>query len=145
MPLVTTGGGTVTGANIADGTISNADIASDAAIDQSKLNLDGATVAFESTAAGTHSLTTAAGERVLVWAYCDVEQGHAGNEVVTLKYNGVTKDTAQSDDDNVSANIRFTYALMYSEIPGAATADITLTAGTGTIQNPRIFVLIFKP
>lgn len=145
MPLVTTGGTTVSGATIQDESIYNADIAPDASIARSKLNITGGSIQVETTVGATHSLTTLAGQIVMVFGFCDVEQGHFGNEVVTLSYNSVTKDTAQSDDDNISANIRLSYALAYTETPGAATANIVLASGTGTIQNPRIFVLKITP
>lgn len=96
---------------------------------------------IETTSGTTHSLTTTAGQRVMVWAKCSVEGGTSGDITVTLAYNSVAKDTATGDDDNITANFKYPYALMYTETPGAATANITLSTSFGSIVQPVIMVL----
>lgn len=96
------------------------------------------------TTGTTHSLTTIAGERVMVWAKGNFNQTSAGatSVTVTLKYGGVTKDTIVPYNENTTRNC--TFALMYTEIPGAATADITveLSGGNGALANVVIMVQI---
>src|SRR4051794_4174709 len=72
-------------------------------------------VSFETTAGTTHSLTTVANEKVLV-----IAKGSTTGGTVTLSYNGVQKDSVTT-----TAN-RSAWCLMYTETPGAATANIII-------------------
>lgn len=94
-------------------------------------------VSVESTAAATHSLTTVADQVVMVIAK-GVYTGESTEQTVTLAYNGVAKDTVVIDADISSE--RYPFTLVYTETPGAATANITLTASSGTINQPVIMV-----
>jgi len=89
-------------------------------------------VAVETTSGATHSLTTTANQKVVVWAKGTVNFNMAVRSTITLslKYNGVAKDTVKFgwDDDGNGSEAGF--SLMYTEIPGAATADITVDGGT---------------
>lgn len=103
-----------------------------------------ATTAFVSTASGviettagaTHSLTTTAGQKVIVWAKSDLSTV-GGATTVTLKYNGVTKDTISLDASGDTRSLM----CMYTETPGAATANIVLATDTGSLSNTVIIVL----
>jgi hypothetical protein len=75
----------------------------------------------------TLSLTTIAGQKVIVIAKGNYS-GASGADTVLLKYNGVTKDTLAIDGID-SANESNAFMLMYTETPGAATANITVTSG----------------
>jgi hypothetical protein len=93
---------------------------------------------IETTAGATHSLTTVANQKVMVWATGDDQTGTGNNEFY-LKYNGVTKCTVSS---NPTAGGRSSFALMYTETPGAATQNITVTDADGhTLENVKIMVL----
>lgn len=102
-----------------------------------KAYVDNNTSSVETTTGVTHSLTTVAGQTVLVFAKGNVATGSGSNRVVTLAYNGVSKDTVNVVS-NTSAKACF--ALGYSEIPGAGTHDITVTISADTIENVKIFV-----
>jgi hypothetical protein len=97
----------------------------------------------EITTGVTHSLTTTAGQVVCVWAKGNITStlNGTGNFSPTLKYGAVQKDIVSSgvDSDGVVAYTPF--SLMYTETPGNATADITVTAGT-TLENVVIMVQI---
>lgn len=95
------------------------------------------TLTIETTTGVTHSLVTTAGQRVMVWA--KGAAGENGAKTVTLKYNGVTKDTVVLN--GVSTSEKNPFALMYTETPGAATQNITVTTDAGTIANVVIMVL----
>ena len=95
---------------------------------------------IETTTGTTHSLTTTAGQRVMVWA--KGTRTHDNSDyVVTLKYGGVTKDTVKINGSSSSDFVSF--ALMYTETPGAATADITVETSGGTLSDVVILVLKF--
>lgn len=141
MAFLTSGGSSVTSANIVDGEIVNADISASAAIAQSKIagsvpnNTD--LISFEQTVGTTHSLTTVAGQRVLVIATGQENHG-TGNQTTNLQYNAVTKATV-----DMGAGTSTTYnnfCLQYTEVPGAATQNITVTSG-GTLANVTITVI----
>jgi len=91
-------------------------------------------IKIETTAGATHSLTTTAGQRVVVWAKGDTGDS-AGSGTFNLQYDGVTKDTY------VFANTggRSSFSLMYTESPSAGTRNITIT---GTLFQPKIIVMI---
>lgn len=94
----------------------------------------------ETTSGTTHSLTTVASQRVVVWAKGWLS-ADVNNRTVTLKYNGVTKDSVTIDEsDTAAGNIPF--ALLYTEIPGAATQNITVETSGGTLNDVKI--LVFK-
>lgn len=100
-----------------------------------------AMVAASITVATTKSLTTVAGQRVLVFAKGDMYAGGGGGAgSATLKYNGVQKDIAEHN--NISSSSNTSFALMYTETPGAATADITVEGGgNASLRNVVICVL----
>lgn len=97
------------------------------------------TLSIETTTGATHSLTTIAGERVIVWAKGVSSHNGVGGSVY-LKYNGVTKDTCTFN--NTSTLIGF--ALMYTETPGAGTQNITVDGNGGAQSNVVIIVLKIK-
>lgn len=93
---------------------------------------------IETTSGTTHSLTTTAGQKVVVWAKGDVESSNSGC-TITLKYNGVAKDNVYTTAYQSSA--RAAFSLMYTETPGAATQNITVTTDGGALANVMIIVL----
>jgi len=91
---------------------------------------------IETTSGTTHSLTTTAGQKVVVWATGDVESSNAG-ATVNLKYNGVTKHSVTVTA--YSSGARAGFSLMYTETPGAATQNITVDGAT--VANVAIIAL----
>lgn len=86
-------------------------------------------ITIETTTGTTHSLTTTAGQRVIVWAKgrsADV----SSNTDILLNYNSVQKDIVSLGEDGSSGGNIFPFALMYTETPGAATQNITITGGS---------------
>lgn len=146
MAFLTSGGSLVTSSSIVDGEIINDDVSAAAAIAQSKIGigLNGATDLFsiERTVGTTHSLTTTADQRVLVFAKGDITDGTGSTRSITLSYNAVTKDTVNSQGSG-SATVN-PFALSYSEVPGAATQNITVAASAGSLANVVITVIKFK-
>jgi hypothetical protein len=143
MAFLTSGGSSVTSANIVDGEIVNADISPSAGIVQSKIaaqaNANADIVSVEIGSATPYSLTTVAGQRVLVIASFNLTGG-AGACTVDLQYNGVTKHSIASMNNATTQG----NCMMYSEVPGAATANITIVPSAGSVSNPRITVIKFK-
>lgn len=92
---------------------------------------------IETTIGATHSLTTVAGQKVIVWAK-GTQVGNASNTNISLKYNGVTKDSLTALD--VSSDDQ-TFSLMYTETPGAGTANITVTTDQATLRDVVIIVM----
>lgn len=144
MPLFTSGGSSVTSANIIDGQIIDADISSSAAIALTKLGIGGGTnsdvFSVEQTTGATHSLTTVANQRVFVLA-----KGACSGVVtvtLTLQYNAVTKDTVTRGI--AGGDLIYPFALMYSEVPGAATQNVTINNSAGVLSDPKIMVLKLK-
>ena len=90
---------------------------------------------IETTAGTTHSLTTVAGEKVIVWAKGNVT--NSGQMIITLKYNGVVKDTVILNPNSTPKG----FSLMYTETPGANTYNITIDTEGTTCENPVIIVL----
>lgn len=83
-------------------------------------------ITMESTSSATHSLTTTAGQTVMVWASGQVYFSGSGTAItLALKYGGVTKHTYDVDTAT-SGGDRFAFSLMYTETPGAGTANITM-------------------
>lgn len=155
-----TGGGAnnIQSSNITDGTITNVDIAAAAAIARTKLDFGSGLVdadiaaaaaiaitklakwpTVEVTAGATASLTTVAGQTVIVWAKGTVDSNNNGR-TMTLKYNGVTKDTVVVDG-GLAGTSQLAFALMYTEVPGAGTQNITVAASIGSLTNVVIMVL----
>lgn len=82
---------------------------------------------------GTYSLTTTAGQRVIVYAKGSTGTFSTGVDTTyTLNYNGVQKDIVTLRAAGASQKTSF--ALMYTEIPGAATANITLSGGNEIVM-----------
>ncbi len=90
----------------------------------------------------TLSITTTASQKVIVWAKGDAYTGSgssAGNAY--LNYNAVQKDIAAFS--NVSSTNSDSFAMMYTETPGAATHDITVTSdGNAGLRNVVIIAII---
>lgn len=103
-----------------------------------------AVVTIETTAGATHSLTTTAGQKVVVWAKGNSTASDANTRTLELKYNGVTKDTVTITPNQFSSQDGWVlpFALMYTETPGAATQDITVTTSNGSVGNVVIIVQI---
>lgn len=95
-------------------------------------------ISVETTTGVTHSLTTTAGQVVCVWVKGECDYSGA-TTTITLAYNGVTKDSLTTSDLD---NSDFPFALMYTETPGAATADITVTATSAVLSDVKIMVQI---
>lgn len=86
-------------------------------------------LSIESTVGATHSLTTVANQKVQVIAKGYHVNG-GGNTTIELKYNGVTKDSTVVYSGTALAG---SFCLMYEEIPGAATHNITVTGATSVV------------
>lgn len=142
MAFLTSGGSTATSATIVDNEIVNADINSAAAIAQSKIaaqaNNNTDIVSIESTSGTTHSLTTVAGQKVTVFAFFQWT-GIGSGATLSLAYNAVTKHSMSVTGDNTWGH---SGCLSYSEVPGAATANITVSAPSGA--NCQIIVIKTK-
>lgn len=96
------------------------------------------------TATGTTlSMTTTAGQKVIVWAKGNLNTTAVGTvaRTVTLKYNGTTKDTVVPYNEN--ATVSRAFALMYTETHGAGTQNITVETSGDTLANVVIIALIF--
>lgn len=149
MAFLTTGGSLVTSDSIVDGSVLNADVNAAAAIAQSKIagtpNDNTGIVAVERTVGATHALTTVANQRVVV-----IATGNLGIssstllDTVNLKYNGVTKDSIEVGESGGNGNNRDAFCLTYTEVPGAATANITVDADFYSPTNVKILVMKFK-
>lgn len=95
------------------------------------------------TASGTTlSLTTTIGQKVIVWATgtCSVA-GNPFNMITSLKYNGTTKQTCQFHG-NYGVQNDTSFSLQYTDTPGAATANITVTSDAGSLSNVVITALV---
>lgn len=103
-------------------------------------------ITIETTTGTTHSLTTVAGEKVIVWAKGNIVWGGDNNGSATLKYNTVTKDTILYKQDSGSgSDWELPFAMMYTETPGAATQNITVEEADGsTLSNVVIIVMKIK-
>lgn len=97
-----------------------------------------AKITIETTTGTTHSLTTTAGQRVIVFAKGNTSGSQIGSDIL-LQYNSVTKDTTAFAVTSGSSSTRYPFALMYTETPGAATADITVSGAT--VSNVVILVI----
>ena len=94
------------------------------------------------TASGvTLALTTTATQKVIVWAKGTVATaGAQATFNITLSYNGVQKDVTSYQGNNQAATGSF--ALMYTETPGAGTHNITVATTAQSISNTVIIALI---
>ena len=108
-----------------------------------QINLTGLTgkslVEVEVTQGTTHSLTTTAGQRVVVIAKGDWTNSTSA-QTIKLNYGGVTKDSVGVKQAATADKLPF--CLMYTEIPGAGTQNITVTATAGNLAN--VVILVFK-
>lgn len=77
---------------------------------------------IESTTSATYSLTTTAGQKVLVIAKGQIRIG-----TMTLSYNGTVVDTTTVYGSNTIDLNAFT--LLWTATPGAATADLVISGG----------------
>jgi len=94
-------------------------------------------ISVETTTGTTHSLTTTAGQKVIVWAKGFVSGG--GGAITTeLKYDGTTKDSNAwvSGKDTMGP-----FCLMYTETPSAGTRNITVTNSAGSLDSVVIIVM----
>ncbi len=143
MAFLTSGGSAVTSSNIVDGEIVNDDINPAAAIAQSKIagasgsNSD--LFVIEQTNGTTHSLTTLANQRVLVIVSGDATTAGA-THTIDVQYNGVSKSQVTID---VGSGSTSGWCTTYTEVPGAATHDITISTGA-SLGNVKILVIKFK-
>lgn len=101
----------------------------------------GNTVTVETSTSSTYSLTTTASQTVIVMCKA-VMSGNGWNGNVFLNYNGVAQDQAQIRLQGGGFTAYQPYQLQYTAVPGAATANITVTSDTGTIQ--QIVLIIIK-
>lgn len=99
-------------------------------------------ITISSTASNTLSITTGLTDKVMVWAKGTIT-GSTSSGSVALIYNGVVKDA--STIKQAAAADETTFALMYSETPGAATANVVasvIATGALTITNVKIITEI---
>ena len=96
-------------------------------------------VTVEVGTGATKSLTTVADQRVVVIAKGNLTPGTTSRNVL-LNYNAVQKDIVVIKQGATADVVPF--CLEYTEIPGAATHDITVTTSGGTLAN--IVILVFK-
>lgn len=99
-------------------------------------------IQISSVAGTTLGLTTAATDQVTVWAKGHIT-GSATAGSVALIYNGVTKDAIAVKQ--AAAADQTGFALMYSEIPGAATQNIVASVianGALTIGEVKIIAQV---
>lgn len=100
-------------------------------------------ITIETTTGVTHSLTTVADQKVLVFAKGNVyADGGSSTVSITLKYNGVTKDTVATR--SISSSNSDAFMLMYTETPGAGTHDITVENSAQSMENVVIIVVKIK-
>lgn len=102
------------------------------------------TVSSEFTDGDTHSLTTTANQRVVVMATGQLNTASSVAETLTIKYNGVTKQTIVSDIGGGWSNNIVPFSLTYTETPGAATANIVVASSAGSVSNVKIVVIKFN-
>lgn len=104
----------------------------------------GATSVATYTASGTTlSLTTGANDKVIVWAKGNTATGQtSAAHNYYLNYNGVQKDVVTSDGETSDVS---PFSLNYTETPGAATHDITVTSDAGTPTNVVIIAQVITP
>lgn len=93
---------------------------------------------MEETLGLTHSLTTVANQKVLVMVKGSIT-GVTAPTTIAVQYDGVTQDSVvvrKADSGGVAA-----FSLIFTFIPGADTANITVTKTAGTFNSDvRIIV-----
>jgi len=90
------------------------------------------------------SLTTIANQRVLVIVKGSLTiAATATTATVTLAYNSVTKDSVSIRQQGGTSEIT-PFTLIYTETPGAATQNITVTPSAGSIADLVIMVEKFN-
>lgn len=97
--------------------------------------------AITSSLGTTHSITTNGSQKVFVLAKGTLDPTTASH-TVTLKYNGVTKDTVVIDSGGAGFYPQQPFSLMYLEIPGSGTNDVTVETTGGTLNNVVITSII---
>lgn len=103
----------------------------------------GSNVTIVTAAATTLSLTTTAGQKVIVWAKGNLTgMAYASDFTVSLKYNGVTKDTVDIKGVYINGSACVPFSTMYTETPGAATQNITVTTSAASLANVVIIAQI---
>jgi hypothetical protein len=100
-----------------------------------------APITIETTSGVTHSLTTTAGQKVVVWAKGVFNYNNTLSFDIKLNYNGVQKDICTVNISTSGATFGYPFALMYTEIPGAGTQNITVTTSAGSLTNVVIIVM----
>jgi hypothetical protein len=93
---------------------------------------------FTTATTTTLSVTTLANQRIIVWAKGWCNDSSAG--VATLTYNVTEKDRVELSP-STSGN-KSPFSLMYTEIPGAGTQNITLACDAGSVNAPVIIAEI---
>lgn len=93
---------------------------------------------IETTTGVTHSLTTTASQKVIIWAKGIITDD--ANPQLTLKYNGVTKDALSFNGTN-STSAYYPFSMMYTETPGAGTQNIVVGTSGGTLYQVVIIVM----
>lgn len=102
------------------------------------VDLAASPVVVETTSGTTHSLTTTAGQKVVVLVKGRINDRGGSIPTVTLKYNAVTKDTNVT---GAGGAVGDNFALMYTETPGAATQNITVETSIGSVNEVVIIVM----
>lgn len=95
-------------------------------------------IIISSVAASIMSLTTASNDKAIIWARGTIT-GSASAGSVALIYNGTTKDALEVKQ--AAAADQTAFSLMYSETPGAATANVVTSVianGSLIINNPKM-------
>jgi hypothetical protein len=108
-----------------------------------QITASGNTITIETTSGSlTHSLTTIAGQKVVVWASGVALLNNSVGITITLAYNGVAKHEKTID---YTGNGRMNFDLMYTETPGADTQDITLTIDGGkSFDETQCKIIVMK-
>jgi hypothetical protein len=94
-------------------------------------------LSIETTDGTTHSLTTVANQKVIVFVNGQSDFG-ATSRTISVSYNGTAKQTLTVNSS--STPDEFPFQLMYVDTPGAGTQNITVTS-PGAIRDVRIVVI----
>ena len=150
MPLATSGGASnIDTTKIVDGTIIDDDVASDAAILQSKIDgfaEDGNDlITIEPITSTTTSVTTDGSTKLLVLVTAQLRCNTSpGFYTITLSYDGVAKETKTIGYDGGANGNYMSLVCSYTETPAADTANIVLASSGGTLSNVRGYILKFR-
>lgn len=90
---------------------------------------------IETTNGTTHSLNTIAGQKVIVLVKGRISASSPSD--IKLNYNGIQKDIVNIGVGSYPTS----FSLMYTETPGIATNDITVTSSSATMSNVVIIVI----